>query len=49
MESSDALAGARPDIVTYVRVRDATHVRSWNVNPVAYEAAVRDFLQGLTP
>ena len=49
VESSDALAEARPDIVTYVRVPDATHVRSWNMNPVAYEGAVRDFLQGLTP
>ncbi len=41
---SDALAAARPDIVTYVRVPGARHVRSWNVDPAAYEAAVRDYL-----
>ena len=46
--TSDALAEARPDIVTYVRVQGATHVRSWNVDPVAYEGAVRDFLEDLT-
>ncbi len=43
--TSDALAEARPDIVTYVRVAGAGHVRSWNVDPAAYEASVRDFLQ----
>lgn len=48
VETSDALAEARPDIVTYVRVPHATHVRSWNLNPISYEAAVRDFLQALT-
>ena len=44
VETSDSLAQARPDIVTYRRVRDATHVRSWNMNPEKYEAAVREFL-----
>jgi pimeloyl-ACP methyl ester carboxylesterase len=43
--TSDALAEARPDIVTYVRVADAGHVRSWNAGPAAYEALVRDFLE----
>ncbi len=43
--TSDALAEARPDIVTYVRVVDAGHVRSWNADPAAYEASVRDFLE----
>ena len=42
---SDAFAAARPDIVTYVRVLGAHHVRSWNVDPAAYEAAVRDYLK----
>ncbi|MSQ41144.1 MAG: alpha/beta fold hydrolase [Dehalococcoidia bacterium] len=48
LATSDALARARPDLVTYVRVPGATHVRSWNVGPEAYEKAVRDFLQGVT-
>ncbi len=43
--TSDALAEARPDIVTYVRVADAGHVRSWNADPAVYEASVRDFLE----
>ena len=47
IKSSDRLAEARPDIVTYIRVPDATHVRSWNMDPDAYETAVRNFLQAL--
>ncbi len=47
IETSEALAEARPDIVTYVRVAGATHVRSWNMDPEAYEDAVRAFLQRL--
>jgi len=47
VETSDALAEARPDLVKYVRVADATHVRSWNMGPAAYRAAVSDFLQDL--
>lgn len=43
-ETSDALAKARPDIVSYHRVLGATHIRSWNMNPIKYERAVRDFL-----
>ncbi len=44
VETSDKLAAARPDLVTYVRTAGAGHVRSWNTDPVSYEAAVRDFL-----
>jgi len=47
VETSDALAQARPDVVSYHRVPDATHVRSWNMNPDRYEATVREFLGGL--
>ena len=47
VESSDFLAETRPDIVTYVRVSDAGHVRSWNTDRAAYEAAVADFLRDL--
>ncbi|MGH2676831.1 MAG: alpha/beta hydrolase [Actinomycetota bacterium] len=47
IEVSDGLAAAAPENVTYYRVPDAGHVRAWNVDPTAYEAAVRDFLKGL--
>jgi len=48
IETSNALANARPDIVTYHRVPCATHVRSWNMDPAIYETAVREFLRDLT-
>ena len=47
IQTSNALAEARPDLVTYVSVDDATHVRSWNMDPDAYEAAVGSFLRDL--
>ena len=47
VETSDALAEARPDIVNYVRTSGAGHVRSWNMDPDAYTAAVREFLVSL--
>jgi hypothetical protein len=47
VETSDALAQARPDLVTYHRVPEATHARSWNIDPEKYEAAVRKFLAAL--
>jgi pimeloyl-ACP methyl ester carboxylesterase len=43
--TSDAFAAARPDLVEYVRVARAGHVRSWNVGPQAYEARVEAFLR----
>ena len=48
VRTSDALAKARADIVEYVRFDDTGHVRAWNTNRVAYEAAVTGFLQGLS-
>ena len=45
----DRLAGKRPDNVTYLRVEGAGHVRSWNVQPAACEAAVRRFLTVTVP
>jgi alpha-beta hydrolase superfamily lysophospholipase len=45
--TSDSLAAARPDIVRYVRVPGAGHVRSWNVDPEGYADAVRHFLTAL--
>lgn len=47
VEESDALAGARPDLVTYERVEGASHVRSWNVDPARYEGALAAFLRSL--
>ena len=47
IETSDALARARPDIVRYVRNADSGHVRTWNINRGEYETAVKDFLRGL--
>lgn len=43
-KTSSALAEARPDLLTYIRVDGATHVRSWNMDPDAYEAAVSSYL-----
>ncbi len=47
VETSDALAEARPDLVRYVRVAGANHVRSWNMGPAAYQEIVYDFLREL--
>lgn len=44
---ADALAEARPDLVTYLRVAGAGHVRSWNADPGTYGSAVAAFLRGL--
>lgn len=45
--TSDSLAAARPDIVRYVRVPAAGHVRSWNVDPEGYADAVQHYLAAL--
>jgi uncharacterized protein len=47
VDTSDALARLRPDLVTYVRTPFAGHAQSWNVDPAAYEAAVRAFIDRL--
>lgn len=44
IERADVLADARPELVTYLRVAGAGHVRSWNHDPASYEAALRAFL-----
>jgi pimeloyl-ACP methyl ester carboxylesterase len=41
---SVALARARPDIVTLVRVVGAEHTQSWNADPAAYMSRLRAFL-----
>jgi pimeloyl-ACP methyl ester carboxylesterase len=45
-ETSRELANRRPDIVTLITT-DAGHTRSWNVDPVAYDAAITEFLEGV--
>ena len=47
VETSDRLAELRPELVTYIRVDDAPHIGSWNLDPAAYEQAFREFLAGL--
>ncbi len=44
VETSDAFASSRPDIVRYVRVPGADHVRAWNHDPEAYRQVVDGFL-----
>ncbi len=42
--TSDDLAAARPDLVTYRSVIGAGHMESWNVDSAAYETAIVEFL-----
>lgn len=49
VELSDSIAALRPDIVRYVRVPGAGHVRSWNINPEAYLETVTDFVRTRRP
>lgn len=44
IERADTLAAARPELVTYLRVAGAGHVRAWNHDPDSYQAALRGFL-----
>src|SRR2546421_4902773 len=44
VESSDAFAQARPDLITYQRVNGADHTPAWNVDLQAYENALKIFL-----
>jgi len=41
---SVAVAKARPDLVTLVRIPGAGHTRSWNVDPARYDKAMADWL-----
>ena len=47
VETSDDLAGSRPDLVTYERVAGAKHVHAWNMDAERYESAVESFLAPL--
>ena len=47
--TSQALANARPDLVTFIPVNAAGHVKSWNLDRAGYERATRAFLDRVTP
>lgn len=49
IQTSDALAAARPDLVTYAQFEGARHTRSWNIDPGFYQQRVKDFLDKLGP
>jgi dienelactone hydrolase len=46
---SEALAAARPDLVTFEPFAGDGHVRSWNVDRARYEREVRAFLDRVAP
>lgn len=48
VELSDALAAARPDVVTYLRVPGAGHVRAWNTASDHVELSLGAFLEAVT-
>jgi len=47
VKTSDRLAAALPDTVTYHRVDGAGHVQSWNMDPTRYDRWVRTWLRDL--
>jgi pimeloyl-ACP methyl ester carboxylesterase len=47
IETSRELAKARPELVIYVEIAGAPHVAAWNVDPAAYQRAMREFLVGM--
>jgi uncharacterized protein len=49
VELADALADAAPEVVTYLRVAGAGHLRAWNLARDEVEAAVRGFLAERVP
>jgi pimeloyl-ACP methyl ester carboxylesterase len=46
---SEALASARPDLVTFERFAGDGHVQSWNSDRPRYERALRAFLERVAP
>ena len=44
VSQSDRLAAARPDLVEYHRIEGAKYIRTWNLDPEQYEAAVEAFV-----
>lgn len=48
IEISRAFARANPDRITLVPVPQAGHLEAWNVDPLLYEASVREFVSRVT-
>jgi uncharacterized protein len=46
---SEAMAAARPDLVTFERFAGDGHVQSWNADRARYERALRAFLDRVAP
>jgi pimeloyl-ACP methyl ester carboxylesterase len=46
---SQALASARPDLVTFEQFAGGGHVQSWNTDRARYERAMRAFLERVAP
>ena len=46
VDTSDQLAELQPDLVTYLRVDEAPHIGSWNLDPDRYEKEFAEFLAG---
>ncbi len=44
IETSRALASARPDLVTLVEFEGAKHVQSWNADPEKYATVLEGFV-----
>ncbi|MDJ0960248.1 MAG: alpha/beta hydrolase [Acidimicrobiia bacterium] len=49
VDVSERLAETRPDLVTFLAFEGAEHVQSWNFDPARYDAAMRRFLDALSP
>jgi pimeloyl-ACP methyl ester carboxylesterase len=47
VQISDSLVTRWAGMLTYVPIGGATHIRSWNMNPVLYEREVSRFIQDL--
>ncbi len=47
ISTSRALARAEPRLVDLVETEGVEHVRSWNADPQAYDAAIAGFVTGL--
>ncbi|THF88059.1 alpha/beta hydrolase [Deinococcus sp. KSM4-11] len=49
IDQAEALAAARPDLIDYHRVEGAKHIRTWNIDPKAYDAQLEAFIEKVLP